>query len=67
MRVLVWTGLLLVLTLICSVTGLARMIGMPIEPLLWGAILMLAGLVGGLGLALILRPEPRLVPIRLAA
>jgi len=67
MRVLVWTGLLLVLTVICSVTGLARMIGMPIEPLLWGAILMLAGLVGGLGLALIVRPEPRLVPIRLAA
>jgi hypothetical protein len=67
MRVLVWAGLLLALTLICSVTGLARMIGMPIDPLLWGTILMLAVLVGGLGIALIARPEPRFVPIRVAA
>jgi hypothetical protein len=66
MRVLVWTGLLLVLALTCSVTGLARMIGMPIDPLLWGAILILAALVGGLGLALLARPEPRFIPIRLA-
>lgn len=58
MRVLVWAGLLLVLTLVCSVTGLAGMVGMPIEPALLGSILMLAILVGGLGLALILRPEP---------
>jgi hypothetical protein len=67
MRVLVWTGLLLVLTLISAVTGLAGMIGMPIGPLLWGAILMLSAMVGGLGLVLIAQPEPRFVPIRLAA
>lgn len=62
MRVLVWAGLLLVLTVMGSAAGLFRMIGMPIGAEFWAAILMLATAVGVLGVGLVLFPEPRLLP-----
>lgn len=66
MRVVAWTGMLLVLTMLCSVAGLARLMGMPISVELLAPILMLAGLVGGYGAALMAVPEWRLVPDRVA-
>lgn len=65
MRAVVWTGLLLVLTMICSVTALAHMIGMPIGAWFLVCILMLVVLVGGLGLALLAKWEPQLVSTHL--
>jgi hypothetical protein len=67
MRTLVWTGLLLVLTVVCSVTVLAHMVGMPIGSGLLGSIAMLSVLVGWLGLALMVRSDTRLAPLRVRA
>jgi hypothetical protein len=63
MRVLVWASLLLVLTVVGSAAGLARMIGMPIGAEFWAAILMLGTAVGVLGIGLVVFPEPRFIPV----
>jgi hypothetical protein len=59
MRVLVWTSLLLLLTIVGSGAALVRMIGMPIGPELFAAILVLATTVGVMGAALVIEPEAR--------
>jgi hypothetical protein len=64
MRVLVWMGLLLVLTVVCSIAGLAGMVGMPLGELPLTVIVLLTALVGGLGIALVVAPDRQLVPIR---
>jgi hypothetical protein len=64
MRVLVWMGLLLVLTIVCSVAGLAGMVGMPLGDLPLTVIGLLTALVGGLGVALIVAPDRQLAPLR---
>lgn len=58
MRVLVWVSLLLLLSVVGSATGLAGMIGMPIGADVLAAILVLAALVGVMGVALVVVPEP---------
>lgn len=63
MRVLVWVSLVLVLTVVGSAVCLARMIGMPIGGEFWAAILMLATVVGVLGVGLVVFPEPRFIPV----
>lgn len=60
MRVLVLMSMLLLLTVICSVAGLARMVGMPLGGELIAGILLLTALVGGLGVALVVAPEPQI-------
>ena len=66
MRVLALMSMLLLLTVVCSVAGLVRMIGMPLGGEVIASIAMLAGVSGGLGVALFLVPDPQLVPIAAA-
>jgi hypothetical protein len=65
MRVLVWAGMLLLLSVVGSVTGLAGMIGMPIGADLLAALLALGAIVGVMGVALVVVPEPRPAPARM--
>jgi hypothetical protein len=57
--------MLLLLSVVGSVTGLAGMIGMPIGADLLAAILALAAVVGVMGVALVVVPEARLDPARM--
>jgi hypothetical protein len=64
MRVLALMSVLLLLTVVCSVAGLARMVGMPLGGEVVFGILMLTTLVGGLGVTLVVVPEGQVVPVQ---
>ncbi len=63
MRVLALMSMLLVLTVVCSVAALVRMIGMPLGGEVIAGIVMLAGVSGGLGVALFLVPDSQLAAL----